>query len=51
MVSKALHKAIYSFKTIFFLKSADLGGLGFNKDQLGNWHVFAIGPAFLILFA
>ena len=32
MISKALHKAIYGFKNIFFLKSAELGGLGFTKE-------------------
>lgn len=51
MISKALHKAIYGFKNIFFLKSAELGGLGFTKEDLGIWHIVAIIPAFLILYA
>jgi hypothetical protein len=50
MISKALHKAIYAFKSIFFLKSAELGGLGFTKEDLGRWHLVAIIPAFVILF-
>lgn len=42
---------MYAFKTIFFLKPAELGGLGFDKSELGTWHIIAIFPAFIILFA
>ena len=41
---------MYAFKTNFFLKERELGGLGFTKENIGDWHKYAIIPAFFILF-
>lgn len=50
MISKSLHKSMYTFKNVYFLKDIELGGLGFKGDQLKKWHYYAIVPAFIILF-
>lgn len=50
MISKSLHKSMYTFKNIYFLKDIELGGLGFQASQLKTWHYYAIVPAFIILF-
>jgi len=33
------------------MKEKDLGGMEFSKEDLGNWHLYAIVPCFLIMFA
>lgn len=50
MISKSLHKAAYTYKSIIFLKEKDLGGVGFKKEELGTWQAFAIVPSFFIIF-
>ena len=50
MISKSLHKSMYTFKNVYYLKDKDLGGLGFTTGDLSLWHILAIGPAFVILF-
>lgn len=51
MISKALHKAMYTFKTVYYLKEVALGGLGFKSHDLNLWHKIAVVPATIILFA
>ena len=51
MISKSLHKSMYTFKNVYYLKDIELGGLGFSGDDLKRWHYYAIFPAFIILFA
>jgi phosphoribosyl-AMP cyclohydrolase len=32
MISKSLHKSMYTFKNVYYLKDIELGGLGFTGD-------------------
>lgn len=51
MISKSLHKSMYTFKNVYYLKDIELGGLGFTAEDLKFWHKIAIPFAIIILFA
>lgn len=50
MISKSLHKSMYTFKNVYYLKDRELGGLGFTAGDLSAWHYWAVPAAFIILF-
>lgn len=49
MISKSLHKSMYTFKNVYYLKDRDLGGLGFTSGDLSAWHYWAVPAAIAIL--
>jgi hypothetical protein len=51
VICKSINKAIAGYKTVIFLKEKDLGGMEFGHNDLANWHLYAILPCFLIMFA
>lgn len=51
VISKAINKAISTYKTVIFLKDKNLGGLAFSSSELSNWTMFCMVPSFFILFA
>lgn len=51
ILTKSIHKAIQAYKLIIFLKDENLGGLDFDKDELGIYHTICILPSFIIIFA
>lgn len=37
VISKAINKAISTYKTVIFLKDKNLGGLDFDSAELSKW--------------
>lgn len=50
IISKAISKAISTYKTVIFLKDENLGGLDFASEELSFYNTLCIIPSFIILF-